>query len=169
LKDKLSLNCLDYGSGPYMLMCEALAKDLSNLGIPVKPEFHSSIDLSKMRDTREFDGILVQAQAEFTSFEKTKLWGMAAIDGAAQRDELKGAYGPEERRLFERIRTSLYSERREMLREQLELQYFTKLPTIPLFTGSPNALKKSNFRGWDPTRSSDLFWNVEHWHTVPPE
>ena len=150
--------------GPYTQWAYRVIDDLKSLGIPIKNNSVTEDELKKMVKQQKYEGLL----CDWTTPEPTnpKLWAIPEIDGHFDAETLKRGYTEEARRLKLLHGSTLYSERRRAIEQQLEQIYYEQLPTIPLFIGNSNSLHKSTLRGWNPMGSKEIYWNSEDWTLV---
>ena len=141
-------------------------ENLSAIGLSVErrawkiTEYH---DVDNMN--RDFPGIQLRWHEEFdhSTCAQPQFWGLPIIGGVAQTDTLKPRYTNFARSRFQKLAVSLFPERRKMIDDELEKEFYRTLPTLPMIWGGANGLTVPGFKGWRPDQNLHLFWNSGTW------
>lgn len=111
----------------------------------------------------EFTDILLHKVRIDPDAQLYRWWGLRWVDGAYVLDERNGAWGPEQARLLNQHQYALFPERREQLRERVQLAWGEQLPLIPLYFAGERIAVDPALRGWQREPRLPFGYGIEGW------
>lgn len=143
-------------------LAQSIASDLEAVGLTVHiEELESTWPLWLSQD---FNGLVLHSLRVEAGANPAQWWALPHVNGHVQRDHRHAAWTDETFRLVAQFEHALFWERREQLRERIDIAWANALPLIPLYFAQQHVIVSKDLREWD--RPSDQLFGqtLHHWY-----
>lgn len=160
---------LVHSAGVPAALIQQIVVDLGAVGLEVQPEEVRS-SWGPWRERSQKALLLHEIRATRESSPQ-QWWYLPSVDGRFPEDARNAAYDDAIAKLIHREQRALYPERREQLRDALDVAWSERLPGLPLVFTDERILVSPALRGWERPAEVPFGRGLEKWYfaITPPD